>query len=111
MEATRAGRKVFLWLRLNSRRSPPAGGAAADRGQARGLSGGSFALAGSSVRTPRSEMGRSRRLDGESRDGDGDGVEEMELQSPMSSPRLAPAPHMARMSTMRVTQKQLDDFA
>lgn len=111
MESTRAGRRVFLWLRLNSRRGPPAiAGGDSGGSQGRGLSGGgSFALGGSSVRTPRSEMGRSRRLEGESRDGDG--VEGVELQSPMSSPRMGSGPHVARMSTMRVTQKQLDDFA
>lgn len=112
MEATRVGRRLFLWLRLSaaSTRRRRATGAGGDMGpgDGRGQSGGSFAL-GSSVRTPRSEMGRSRRLEGESRDGDG--VEGVEMQSPMSSPRTAQGPHMTRMSTMRVTQKQLDDFA
>lgn len=109
METTRAGRRVFLWLRLNSRRRRAAGDSGPG-GVVRGQSGGSFALGGSSVRTPRSEMGRSRRLEGESRDGDG--VEGVELQSPMSSPRIGhQGPHASRMSTMRVTQKQLDDFA
>ncbi|KAF3762689.1 hypothetical protein M406DRAFT_341858 [Cryphonectria parasitica EP155] len=75
-----------------------------------GQSGGSFAL-GSSARSPRSEMGRSRRLDGESRDGD----EGVELQSPLSSPVVSPVvtprrPQPVRMSTMRVTQKQLDQL-
>lgn len=96
MEATKTGRRVLSVLRLGRRPTET------------GLrqSGGSFAL-GSSNRTPRSEMGRNRRLDGESRDGEG--LEGVELQSPMSSPR--PQQSVARMSTMRVTQKQLDDFA
>lgn len=95
MEATRTGRRVLRFLRLGRR--------PADTGLRQS---GSFAL-GSSNRTPRSEMGRNRRLDGESRDGEG--LEGVELQSPMSSPR--PQQSIARMSTMRVTQKQLDDFA
>lgn len=96
MESTRAGRRVLRALRLRNR---PAETAVRQ-------SGGSFAL-GSSVRTPRSEMGRNRRLEGESLDGEG--VEGVELQSPMSSPRRQQS--IARMGTMRVTQKQLDDFA
>lgn len=110
MEATRAGRRVLRALRLGrpSEERNGGGGGGVDGG-GRGLrqSGGSFALGSSSVRTPRSEMGRNRRLEGESRDGEG--VEGVELQSPLSSPRQPPS--IARMSTMRVTQKQLDDFA
>lgn len=102
MEATGAGRQVLGVLRLRRRRGS---GGAAETTRAR-QSGGSFAL-GSSVRTPRSEMGRSRRLEGESRDGEGS--EGVELQSPMSSPRQPQV--MARMSTMRVTPNQLDGFA
>lgn len=97
MEATRTGRSVLHFLRLGRHRPAETGGL---------RQSGSFAL-GSSNRTPRSEMGRNRRLDGESRDGEG--LEGVELQSPMSSPR--PQQSLARMSTMRVTQKQLDDFA
>lgn len=96
MEVTETGRRVLSLLRLGRR--------PAETGMRQ--SGGSFALASSNC-TPRSEMGRNRRLDGESRDGEG--LEGVELQSPMSSPR--PQQSVARMSTMRVTQKQLDDFA
>lgn len=96
MEATRTGRRLLALLGL--------GNEAAETGTRQ--SGGSLAL-GSSVRTPRSEMGRNRRLEGESRDGEG--VEGVELRSPLSSPK--PQQSIARMSTMRVTQKQLDDFA
>ncbi|KAJ4414973.1 hypothetical protein N0V82_007622 [Gnomoniopsis sp. IMI 355080] len=96
MEATRTGRRLLRVLRLGSR--------SAETGPRQ--SGGSFAL-GSSERTPRSEMGRNRRLEGESLDNEG--VEGVEMRSPMSSPR--PQQSITRMSTMRVTQKQLDDFA
>ncbi|CAN8099644.1 unnamed protein product [Discula destructiva] len=100
MEATTGGSRLFRLLGLHSRPAESGGGGTRRR------QSGSFALV-SSVRTPRSEMGKSRRLEGESVDGDG--VAGVELQSPMSSPRQSP--HMARVSTMRVTQKQLDDFA
>lgn len=97
MEATRAGRKVFAVLRLDRRRPPET---------LPRQSGGNFAL-GSSVRTPRSEMGRNRRLEGESLDGEGPDSVELQAQSPMTGSLQGPR----RMSTMRVTQKQLDDFA
>jgi hypothetical protein len=94
MEATRTGRRLLQLLHLDSR---------ADRTrQVSGASGGSFAI-GSSVLTPRSEMGRSRRLDGESRDGN-----DMELLSTGAPQRPRPA---QRTSTMRVTRRGLDDFS
>lgn len=110
MEATRGGHAVLALLRINPYEN------AAERG-------GSFALAssvgggGGAGAAPRSEMGRSRRLGegdgavGPYDGGDGHGEGGVELRSPASSP--APAlrrPRPARMSTMRVTQKQLDDF-
>lgn len=99
MEGSRAGRRVLSVLGLGS-------------AEARGVrqSGGSFAL-GSTLRTPRSEMGRSRRLEDEiSRDGGGEEGEAVELQSPMSSPVLGRRPQPVRTNTMRVTSKGLDDF-
>lgn len=94
MEATRAGLRMLEFLRLDS-------GAERTR-QGSSAAGGSFAL-GSSVMTPRSEMGRNRRLDGESRDGN-----DMELVSTTVPQRPRPA---QRTSTMRVTQRGLDDFS
>lgn len=98
MEATHTGLRVLEILRLDS--------GAADRtrqgSSAAGGGGGSFAI-GSSVLTPRSEMGRSRRLDGESRDGN-----DMELVTTPGPQRPRPA---QRTSTLRVTKRGLDDFA
>ncbi|KAJ0107252.1 hypothetical protein J7T55_007622 [Diaporthe amygdali] len=91
METTRAGLRVLEFLRLDS-------GAEGTRQS----TGGSFAI-GSSVMTPRSEMGRNRRLDGESGDGN-----DMELVATTSPQRPRPA---QRTSTMRVTRKGLDDFS
>lgn len=105
VEATRGGRRLLRLLRLDSlSRGSSTGGNGVEG--SRGRQSGSFAL-GSSVRTPRSEMGRSRRLDGESHDGEG-----VELRSPMSSP-MPPRrrPYAPRRNTMRVTQKGLGDFA
>lgn len=98
MEATRAGLRVLEFLRLDS------GAGAGDRTRqgSSAAGGGSFAI-GSSVLTPRSEMGRSRRLDGESRDGN-----DMELVSTPGPQRPRPA---QRTSTMRVTRRGLDDFS
>lgn len=94
MEATRVGLRMLEFLRLDS---------GADRTrQGSGAGGGSFAI-GSSVMTPRSEMGRSRRLDGESRDGN-----DMELVTTAGPQRPRPA---QRTSTMRVTRRGLDDFS
>lgn len=94
VEATRAGQRLLKFLHLNS----------GEDGTGTRQSG-SFALA-SAVRMPRSEMGRSRRLEDESRNGEG-----VELQSPMSSPPMPPRrPQPVRVNTMRVTQKGLDDF-
>lgn len=101
MEGTRLGRRLLLTLGLH--------GSTGTEGDDVGVrqSSGSFAL-GSSVRTPRSEMGRSRRLEGESRDGE---AVELQSQSPMSSPVVPPRPPpLARTNTMRVTQKQFDSF-
>lgn len=103
MESTRGGKKLFRFLRLQS--TSEGSGRGSDGNIGSRQSGGSLAL-GSSA--PRSEMGRNRRLDDElSRNG-----EEMEMQSPMSSPQL-PQRRMqpARASTMRVTQKQFEDFS
>jgi len=94
MEATRVGLRMLEFLRLDS-------GANRTR-QGSGVGGGSCAI-GSSVLTPRSEMGRSRRLDGESRDGN-----DMELVSTAAPQRPRPA---QRTSTMRVTRTGLDDFS
>jgi hypothetical protein len=94
MEATRVGLRMLEFLRLDS-------GANKTR-QGSGAGGGSFAI-GSSVLTPRSEMGRSRRLDGESHDGN-----DMELVSTAAPQRPRPA---QRTSTMRVTRRGLDDFS
>lgn len=102
MEATRVGLRVLELLRLDS---GAAGGGCDSRTTRQGSSaarGGSFAV-GSSVLTPRSEMGRSRRLEGESRDGN-----EMELVSTTSPQRPRPA---QRTSTMRVTRRDLDNFS
>ena len=96
MEATRAGLRVLEFLRLDSGPDRTRQGSSATGG------GGSFAI-GSSVLTPRSEMGRSRRLDGESRDGN-----DMELVATTSPQRPRPA---QRTSTMRVTSRGLDDFS
>ncbi|KKY33929.1 putative g-protein coupled receptor [Diaporthe ampelina] len=97
MEATRAGLRVLEFLRLDG------GGDAEMTGHgSSGAGGGSFAI-GSSVLTPRSEMGRSRRLDGESRDGNN-----MELVAAATPQRPRPA---QRTSTMRVTSRGLDDFS
>lgn len=98
MEATRAGLRVLEFLRLDS----GAGDRTRQGGSSAGAGGGSFAM-GSSVLTPRSEMGRSRRLDGESRDGN-----DMELVSTAGPQRPRPA---HRTSTMRVTKRGLDDFS
>lgn len=104
MEATRAGLRVLEVLRLDS--GSRGGGTGTTRqgssAAGGGGGGGSFAL-GSSVLTPRSEMGRSRRLDGESRDGN-----DMELVSTAGPQRPRPA---QRSSTMRVTRRGLDDFS
>ncbi|KAG6362745.1 hypothetical protein INS49_007838 [Diaporthe citri] len=97
MEATRGGLRVLEFLRLDS--------GAADRtrqGSSAAGGGGSFAM-GSSILAPRSEMGRSRRLDGESRDGN-----DMELVSTAGPQRPRPA---HRTSTLRVTKRGLDDFS
>ncbi|KAK7704086.1 hypothetical protein SLS64_008644 [Diaporthe eres] len=100
MEATRAGLRVLEVLRLDS----GAGDRTTRQGSsAAGGGGGSFAI-GSSVLTPRSEMGRSRRLDGESRDGN-----EIELVSTVGPPQRPRPAH--RTSTMRVTKRGLDDFS
>ena len=97
MEATRAGLRVLEFLRLDG------GGDAEMTGHgSSGAGGGSFAI-GSSVLMPRSEMGRSRRLDGESRDGNN-----MELVAAATPQRPRPA---QRTSTMRVTSRGLDDFS
>lgn len=96
MEATRAGLRVLELLRLDS------GAVDRTRQGSSAAGGGSFAI-GSSVLTPRSEMGRSRRLDGESRDGN-----DMELVSTPAPQRPRPA---QRTSTMRVTRTGLDDFS
>lgn len=95
MEATRAGLRLLELLRLD-------GGGTADARPRQSTGGGSFAIGSSSVMTPRSEMGRSRRLEGESRDGN-----DMELVATASPQRPRPA---QRASTMRVT-KGLDDFS
>lgn len=98
MEATTVGLRMLEFLRLDS------GGADNRTRQGSGAGGGgsSFAI-GSSVMTPRSEMGRSRRLDGESRDGN-----DMELVTTAGPQRPRPA---QRTSTMRVTRRGLDDFS
>lgn len=96
MEATRAGLRVLEFLRLDS------GASDRTRQGSSAAGGGSFAI-GSSVLTPRSEMGRSRRLDGESHDGN-----DMELVSTPGPQRPRPA---QRTSTMRVTKRGLDDFS
>lgn len=104
VEATRVGQRLLKFLHLHSVDGGGGGGGGTGTRQS-----GSFALA-SVVRMPRSEMGRSRRLEGESRDRDGD-REGVELQSPMSSPPMPPRrPQPVRTNTMRVTQKGLDDF-
>lgn len=113
MESTRAGKKLFRFLRLYSRNTTING--MADGGTGTRQSGGSLALGALSSSAPRSEMGRNRRLEDErSRE---DGGEEMEMQSqsqssPMSSPQL-PQRRMQpmRASTMRVTQKQFEDLS
>ncbi|KAG8157210.1 hypothetical protein KVR01_012918 [Diaporthe batatas] len=96
MEATRVGLRMLEFLHLDS---------GPDRTrQGSGAAGGSFAL-GSSVMTPRSEMGRRRRLDGESQDGN-----EMELVTTAGAGPQRPRPAQ-RTSTMRVTRRGLDDFS
>ncbi|KAI3392028.1 hypothetical protein diail_6324 [Diaporthe ilicicola] len=94
MEATRAGSRLLGLLHLGS--------GDGIEGTRQSATHGSFAV-GSSVMTPRSEMGRSRRLEGESRDGNG-----VELVTTASPQRPRPA---QRTSTMRVTKKGLDDFS
>lgn len=116
MEATRAGRRLFRFLRLHT----PLGGrhrsgimSMTNHGGGGGSSihadgTGGLAL-GSSA--PRSEMGRNRRLDDMDANSGHDG-DDMEMQSPLSSPQI-PQRRMqpVRASTMRVTQKQFDDFS
>lgn len=91
METTRAGRRVLESVRLDS-------------GTALARQSGSFALASSS-RTPRSEMGRSRRLEP-----DGYFENDVELLSPMRAQPPRPR-QIQRSSTIRVMRKGLDDFA
>lgn len=111
MDASTGGRRVLGWIGLDERA----------RRQRRG--GGSFALGGggggggggAGGGTPRSEMGRSRRLEDERSRGDEEEGEAMqgdavELQSPKSSPVLGRRPQPVRTNTMRVTSKGLDDF-
>ncbi|KAL1871936.1 hypothetical protein Daus18300_004572 [Diaporthe australafricana] len=98
MEATRAGLRLLELLRLDS---GGGGGGGSDGRTRQSTGGGSFAIGSSSVMTPRSEMGRSRRLEGESRDGN-----DMELVTTASPQRPRPA---QRTSTMRVTRNGLLD--
>lgn len=90
VETTKVGRQVLEFLRLDS-------GAALERRD------GSLALV-SSVRTPRSEMGRSRRLEGDSYFEHG--LEMVDPVRPLQKPRPA-----HRSSTIRVLKKGLVDFA
>lgn len=104
MESTRVGKKLFQWLRLNSISIGSDGNGGTRQ------SGGSLAL-GSSA--PRSEMGRSRRLDDDVHGQDDGEAMEMEMQSPKSTPHVPQPRRMqqGRASTMRVTQKQFEDFS
>lgn len=90
METTKVGRRVLELLRLDS-------------STALARRSGSFALA-SSVRTPRSEMGRSRRLEGDSYY-----EHEVEMVSPARHPQR-PRP-VQRVNTIRVMKKSMDNFA
>lgn len=94
LEATRGGRRALELLRLDS------GAALARRG-----GGASFALA-SSLMTPRSEMGRSRRLEGDSYF-----EEEVEMTTCASPIRPQRPRPVHRGSTIRVMKKGLEDFA
>lgn len=140
MEGTRAGRWVFrfvrrhtpAWLARRSRRMANhhhggntngtisgGGGSLVDGGGTRRQSSGGGG--GGSSSAPRSEMGRNRRLHDMDVDGLMGGGDEMEMQSPRSSPQVSPAAQQQqrrmrparpmRTSTMRVTQKQFDDFS
>ncbi|KAK7732543.1 hypothetical protein SLS53_008429 [Cytospora paraplurivora] len=91
MEMTRAGRRVLESLRLDS-------------STALARQSGSFALA-SSLRTPRSEMGRGRRLEP-----DGYFENDVELLSPTRTQPQRPR-QMQRSSTIRVMRKGLEDFS
>lgn len=109
MEGTRTGKKLFGLVGLGSSHMMRGADGARHGGSGRQFSGGSLAL-GSSI-SPRSEMGRNRRLEDDGSHVDG---EEMEMQSHLSSPKGS---HMRRMhptgrpSTMRVTQKQFEDLS
>lgn len=137
VEATRSGRRVLRWLGLPAVRSrrrraaldgeedeeeEAAARAAAVRGTTTrhgSVGGGSFALRGRGSSTSGAAgTGRASRSERGGRGGEGggldDGGEEVELQSPLSSPSMLPRrAHSVRapLSTMRVTQKGLDDFA
>lgn len=95
MENTHGGKKLFDFLRL--------GRTYVDGSESRGS-----CVLGSLVTTSRSEMGRNMRLDGKRHEGD---EMEMEPQSPLSSPTHQRRPQPIRTSTMRVTQKQFEDFS
>ncbi|KUI58050.1 Cyclic AMP receptor-like protein A [Cytospora mali] len=91
VETTRFGRRVLEWLRIDSRAV-----------LARRVGSGSYGL-GSSVMTPRSEMGRKRRLEGDSLYED-----DVEMVSPVRTQRPRP---VQRGSTIRVMKQGLEDFA
>ena len=89
METTRAGLRVLEFLRL-------------DTGATMARHNQSFAMS-SSLMTPRSEMGRNRRLEG-----DYDHEIEVDMVGPTRPQRPRP---VQRASTIRVMKKGLEDFA
>lgn len=109
LEATPCGRRLLYFLHLLlcflhlRKQDDETSRDAAPRARERG----NFVRRSSGVRPPRSEMGRVRRLHGES--GEQEGVE---LRSPMSSPLITPRrpPNVKPPSHVRVTPQGLKDF-
>lgn len=102
IEDSPAGRRLLRFLHLRSQDDAPSRDPAP-----RARERGNFARRSSGVRPPRSEMGRGRRLHGQS--GEQEGVE---LRSPMSSPLITPRrpPNVKTPSHIRVTPQGLKDF-